>query len=90
MAKQKPHIKRHTKHILAPTNTIQIKWLSGKFGNFIKDKVYTATTPFQHINNKLWTGFRITDEDGDFYTLDATHAGQRYLILTPEAKIEKW
>lgn len=86
----RPKIRNRNKHILAPTDTIQIQWLSDKYANFIKDKIYTSTGPFQHIGSKQYTDFRITDEDGDYYTLNPEHVNQRYRILSPEATVEKW
>lgn len=34
----RPKIRNRNKRILAPTDTIQIQWLSDKYANFIKAK----------------------------------------------------
>ena len=63
--------------------TFSIKWLHSKYGNFKKDKIYVSNAQFitGKGDNRLYTGFRIKDEDGDFYTLNADRIGKDFIIL---------
>lgn len=67
--------------IEAKVKMFKIKWISSKFGNFKKDKVYIADAQFIHKKSKIYSGFRITDEDGDYYRLDAKDVGKYFVIL---------
>lgn len=60
-----------------------IEWLSNKYGNFIAHKYYKAIAQFTKPYNHMNTGFRITDEDGDFYTLDQRDIDKKFRICEP-------
>lgn len=58
-----------------------IQWISDKYGNFVKDKYYKATAKSRHGKSGMFCDFRITDEDGDYYTLDAKDIEKKFRII---------
>lgn len=62
-------------------NTLSIQWLSGKYCNFTKDKIYEAHPQARRIKNGPYHDFRITDDEGDLYSLDKRDLGRKYRII---------
>lgn len=46
------------------------KCITNKYGKFKLDKVYEARALYYRILDKSPTEFKITDEDGDYYTIE--------------------
>lgn len=65
------------------TPTIQIVWLHSKYSNLKKGKIYVASAKFfsGKGENRVYTGYRITDEDGDYYTLDKKRLGRDFDVV---------
>lgn len=60
---------------------IEVLWLHSKYGNFTKDKTYHANARYSDIKGDMFTGFVITDEDGDLYTLNEKQIGKDFIVL---------
>lgn len=76
--------KKHIQPINHPCKKLIIKWLSDKYGNFTKDKLYVATPRWQRTGDEhLWSGFQITDDEGDRVSLDACDQDKKWTIYRP-------
>ena len=62
------------------TEVIKVQWLHDKYGNFIKGKVYEAVAYARMLNGR-YTDYKITDEDGDTFTLSDRMVGKDFIIL---------
>ena len=57
--------------------TLLVKCTKDKYGNFKYGKTYVAESTMTHIGKSkhygktVYTGFKVTDEDGDYYSLTA-------------------
>ena len=61
---------------------VKVRWVSKKYGNFVYNKVYKAVARSRGIVKPyVYTDFKITDEDGDLYTLDERDKGSKYFII---------
>ena len=59
---------RREQEFIYISEVIYLKCKTDKYANFIKDKVYEAKAHFR-CSNGWYTGFKVTDEDGDYYTI---------------------
>ena len=67
---------RTVKPLSLPVEKIQIRWVYKKYGNILCNKVYEATAMARGIVKPyVYTNFKITDEDGGYYTLDERDRG---------------
>lgn len=60
--------KRLPRMLESPKENLSAKCITDKYGNFKKDKIYPAHSRFQKLSG-VFSGFLVTDEDGDNYTL---------------------
>lgn len=58
---------------------IRVRCISKKYGNFEYNKIYTAEAGGK--TKTLYTDFRITDEDGDYYILHEEDLGKLFLLI---------
>lgn len=64
------------------TKTLKVRCVSDKYGNFRYNKIYLAEAMSRHIGGeKLYSNYRITDEDGDYYTIQSKDLGKIFLIV---------
>ena len=73
---------RIVKPLKAPADTLMIRWVSKKYGNFVYNKLYEARAKARSIKAPyVYADFYIKDEDGDYYTLDERDRGKLYYVL---------
>lgn len=65
--------------VISSRHTLFAQWITDKYSNFIKGKVYKAEATGK--NGYGYTSFRITDEDGDYYTLDQSRLGKDFIFV---------
>lgn len=71
-------IRHKKKHIL-------ILWITDRFGNFTKGKVYDAYATGRHIDGSGdYTNFYIVDSELDRYSLHKKEEGKFFIILEGE------
>lgn len=61
--------------------SIKIQWLSDKYSNFTKDKIYLATAQSKYIHSNLHSNFKITDDEGDNVSLDKRDINKKWKII---------
>lgn len=61
---------------------LRFRCITKKYGNFIYNKIYTAEASSKHIHGGNYSDFRVTDEDGDYYTVYDNDLGKLFLMLT--------
>ena len=65
----------------SPYKVLRFRCISKKYGNFINNKIYTAEAHASKINRTIFTDYKVTDEDGDYYTVYNTDLGKLFLKL---------
>ena len=72
---------RKGRAVESPNRILRFRCISKKYGNFTYNKIYTAEAGSKHIHGGNYSDFRVTDEDGDYYTVYDTDLGKLFLIL---------
>lgn len=66
---------------------IQILWITNKFGNFTKGKVYDAYATGRYIDGSGdYTDFYIVDSELDRYSLSKKEEGKFFVVLGEESE----
>lgn len=61
--------------------SLTVQWLTDKFCNFTKNKTYKAKPQSKGIGkNAPYHDFRITDDEGDAYSLNKRDINKKYQV----------
>ncbi len=62
---------------------IKVEWISTRSGNFKAGKVYEAQSHSRQVGGeKLYSGFDIKDEDGDYFSLTRKDENKKWKVIS--------